>query len=386
MPVLPEREQCCGCTACMNVCPKQCIKMENDKYGFAYPVVWKSSECIQCGACTNRCPVISENDVEHNCPEAFAAYSINEQIRMKSSSGGVFTEAAKYVLEQQGVVYGAAFNENFVVHHIRVEKIEELSKLRGAKYSESFLGNTYSEILKTLKNDQYVLFSGTPCQVAGLKSFLKRDYDHLLCIDFVCHGVPSPKVWEEYVKLRRKEDAAGSKTVQINLRDKSTGWSRYRYSSYFKYEDGHERKLMNTQNLFMKLFIGDYVSRNSCENCQFKGYHRVSDLTLGDFWGIWDIIPEMDDDKGTSLVLLQSLRGKEVWNEIKKRLIIKEVTLEQASCQNPSMIKSSEANRDRQKVLEQICNGKIELCEKLFDEKKSFMNRIIRWKSERKNR
>lgn len=378
MSNLLDNVNCTGCTACMSICPRQCIDMKKDNNGFTYPIIANPSLCINCGACNLICPVSNKNNYTNiNLPIAYAAFSINEAMRMESSSGGIFSEIANVILEKGGVVYGAAYNKAFDVYHYCVDNPEELYKIRGAKYTESDLKNTFSEILKRIKNGQYVLFSGTPCQVAGLKSFVKKDYENLICIDFVCHGVPSPMVWKEYIKYRSMEDVNGGKPIRINLRAKNTGWSQYQYSNVFEYANGKQHSALSSQSLFMKLFVGDYISRLSCENCKFKGYSRVSDITLGDFWGIWDIDPEMDDNKGTSVVLIQSEKGKRLWEEIKGKIKYKQVTLEQASQYNPSMLVASKAKQNREDVLERIRTGKISSCEELFVQKApSFSDRV----------
>lgn len=377
MPNLALREECVGCTACAQACPKQCIEMKKDFEGFRYPKITCIEECINCGMCEKACPILNVNHDESKLPTAYAALSKNESIRTDSSSGGIFTELATSILLQNGVVYGAAYNEQFDIEHICVESVDDLSKLRGAKYAQSNLGNCFTDIFARLKEGQRILFSGSPCQVAGLKAFLKKDYENLICVDFVCHGVPSPMAWKEYVSYRAKEDADGTLPKAINLRSKDTGWSRYQYSNVFEYEDGKKHSALSSQSLFMKLFVGDYISRPSCENCKFKGYSRVSDITLGDFWGIWDINPEMDDNKGTSVILIQSDKGQALWNEISDRIVCKEVTLEQASLQNPSMLTPSKANPKREEVLELIREGRIEECEALFVQPKvSMLSRI----------
>lgn len=375
-------ENCMGCTACEESCPQNCITMHLDKEGFLYPCINDSSKCTDCKLCKKVCPVLNMLLVSENKPKAYAAWSCNAKIRAESSSGGVFSELAKIVFFQNGAVLGAAYDENFVVKHICIETEEELLKLRGAKYAQSDLGNSFIEIRNRLKNNQKVLFSGTPCQVAGLKSFLRRDYDNLICVDFVCHGVPSPMAWKEYVKYRSQIDASGQLPEKINLRSKKSGWSRYRYSNLYEYPDGNVYTALSGNDLYMKLFVGDYISRESCSNCQFKGYSRVSDITLGDFWGIWDIDPEMDDDKGTSLVLVQSEKGRKIFSEITDRICSKEMTLQQASMQNPSLIKSSPAKANRQEVLDMIREGRIGELENLFPkpqkEKMSLLRRIAR--------
>lgn len=381
MPSLAEPNLCVGCSACASICPKRCIEMEKDPDGFVYPNLIHPTNCVDCSMCERVCPVLSQNVKNNNdLPSAYAAFTKDDSIRLDSSSGGIFTELAKRIIAQNGVVYGAAYDEKFAVYHCCVDKIDDLQKLRGAKYAESNLGSSFAEILDRLKHGQLVLFSGTPCQVAGLKSFVRKDYNNLICIDFVCHGVPSPMVWKSYVEYRSREDADGKLPYYINLRSKETGWSKYQYSNVFEYENGKKHSALSSQSLFMKLFVGDYISRPSCSDCKFKGYNRVSDITLGDFWGIWDIEPEMDDNKGTSVVLVHSEKGQKLWQDINPPIKCKEVSLEQASQQNSSMLIPSEANPNRELVLEKIHNGEIETCEELFavsiPQKVSFLTRV----------
>ena len=276
-----------------------------------------------------------------------------------------------------GAVYGAAYNEQFDVVHICAESETELARLRGAKYVQSDLGNTLAGVKSRLEKGQQVLFSGTPCQVAGLKSFLQKDYNNLCTVDFVCHGVPSPAVWREYVKYRAQQDNGGRLPTFINMRSKETGWSRYRYSNLFHYQNGSYR-VRSDESLFMKLFVGDFISRESCANCHFKGFNRCSDLTIGDFWGIWDIAPEMDDDAGISVILCQSARGAELLNEITENLILREVRLEEASQYNSSILTSSPANPKRQTALDTIKKGNIAECEGWFQPPKRTLMQKLR--------
>lgn len=288
---------------------------------------------------------------------SYAVYINDTELRLESSSGGVFSELAKLILNQNGFVYGAAYDEKCMVKHICIDKPEDLQKLRGAKYVQSSLGNCYQDIKKKLESSREVLFSGTPCQVVGLKNFLGKDYDHLICIDFVCHGVPLPAVWEKYIQYRMRIDQEEKFPTYINMRNKETGWSRYAYSVEFRYADGKSYISKNTDDLFMKLFVNNYILCKACGNCKFKGYERISDITLGDFWGIWDIAPEMDDNKGTSLVLIHSERGMQLLDSISEKIRIKPVTLEQASRMNQSLIKISLHHKDREKVLNIIYRG-----------------------------
>ena len=201
MPNLADKAACVGCTACASVCPNNCIEMREDSDGFLYPEINLQKGCVECRRCETVCPVLGKS-FSGELPIAYAAISLDESIRMKSSSGGLFTELAKRIIAQNGVVYGAAYDKQFKVYHYCVDNVDDLHKLRGAKYAESNLGNSFVDVLTKLKQDQIVMFSGTPCQIAGLKTFLKRDYENLYCVDFVCHGVPSPMAWRAYVEYR----------------------------------------------------------------------------------------------------------------------------------------------------------------------------------------
>ena len=224
------------------------------------------------------------------------------------------------------------------------------------------------------------MFSGTPCQVAGLKTFVKKDYENLYCIDFVCHGIPSPVAWNAYVEYRANCDSNGEKQIEINMRSKCSGWSRYKYSSVFKYKNGTEKIVSNADNLFMSLFVGGCISRPSCESCNFKGYGRTSDITIGDFWGIWDTDPEMDDDKGTSVVLVQSEKGQELMAAISDKLIAKEVELETTSRLNTSILVPSKSNKYRKAAFNRIRTGRIDTCGELLEMSNTPFINIIKGK------
>ena len=339
--------------------------MAADENGFQFPVV-DPGTCVSCGLCQRVCPVAAPREMSELLPKAYAAYIKDEVLRLDSSSGGVFSEVAKTVLARGGAIFGASYNEQFEVVHICAETEAELALLRGAKYAQSDLRNTFSQVRQRLERGQRVLFSGTPCQVGGLKSYLTKDYENLLTVDFVCHSVPSPMAWKAYVSYRAEQDNGGKLPEKINLRAKNSGWSRYRYSNLFEYAGGSVHSTLSGESLYMKLFGGGYLSRESCENCRFKGYSRVSDLTLGDFWGIWDIHPEMDDNKGTSLVLVQSDRGAAVLDQLRQRLVMKPVTLEEVSRENPAMVKAMEIQEKRQDALKQIRKSGIGECETWF--------------------
>lgn len=365
MPKLAEKEYCTGCTACASACPMGCIAMTADENGFLCPVI-DPEKCVECGLCEKSCPVLIPLGTTTALLRAYAAYTKDEAIRLDSSSGGVFTEIARTVLEDGGAVFGAAYNERFEVGHICVETERDLAGLRGAKYAQSDLRGVFTQVKECLDRGRQVLFSGTPCQVGGLIAYLRKPYENLLTVDFVCHSVPSPMAWQAYIKYRSQQDNGGELPERINLRSKETGWSQYQYSNLFEYADGKKHTARSGESLYMKLFVGGYISRESCANCQFKGYRRISDLTIGDFWGIWDVAPEMDDNKGTSVVLIQSERGAEVMEHLKDKLAQKPVTLEEASQQNSAMLTPMAAKDKRSEALECIRAGKFPYCEKWF--------------------
>lgn len=356
MPKLAEPHLCTGCTACAAACPRGCIAMTADADGFLHPAVDENA-CIGCGLCERACPVLNRTELHHT-PSAFAVRSPDSDARMASSSGGVFTELARDVLAAGGAVFGAAYDESFRVVHICAEDEGGLARLRGAKYAQSDLGERFSDVKRRLDAGQKVLFSGTPCQCLGLKSFLRRDYENLLLVDLVCHSVPSPLAWEKYL-----EYISGGKTLAaVNLRSKDTGWSRYRYSNRFDFTDGTSRMDSSGESLYMKLFGGGYTTRPVCTACPAKGYARVSDLTLGDFWGIWDIAPDMDDDRGTSLVLAQTEKGRAALDRLSKQA----VSLEEASRENPAIVRAAKENPLRSQAMDLIREGDLDAAARLI--------------------
>ena len=374
-PRLADRKICTGCGACAGVCPVKCIEMKPDENGFFYPAA-DLNVCISCRACERTCPLLQPAPGSRKLPEAYAAYSLDEDVRRQSSSGGIFSEIAQEVLSEGGAVYGAAYDDGCAVYHRAVEKPGDLDLLRRAKYAESRLGNTFPEIRERLERGQTVLFSGTPCQVAGLRAFLQKDYDRLWCIDFVCHGVPSPAAWDRYIDYIGEKDGESGRPSEINMRDKISGWSRYRYSNVFRYPDGKEHRDISTQSLYMTFFINGCITRFSCGDCRFKGYGRASDITLGDFWGIWDIVPEMDDDQGISAVLIHTEKGREIWGRIRNRIRAREVSLEESSSQNPAMTVSAVLHSDREKILKVIREKGFEKAVPLLSLKRPVWKRI----------
>lgn len=336
---------CTGCHACANICPKNCISMIGNNEGFLYPKI-DQNQCIECGQCEKVCPVINKPIVSKKTV-AVAVKNIIDEERNKSSSGGVFSLLANFVLSKGGVVVGAAYDENFLVRHIIIENADQIRLLQGAKYSQSRIGNSYFEIKKFLQSGRVVLFSGTPCQCSGLINYLGKDYENLVMIDLICHGVPSPKVWQLYIDFRSSKENNGNRPITINMRSKISGWSRYGYSTEFDYGNGYVTRIHNSQDLFMKIFVGNLCLRNSCSNCIEKGTERCSDFTIGDYWGVWNQYPEIDDDKGVSIVFIHSEKGKKILQMLKDKIVCVKVDLDTSYKENPSMVLSSKAHENR---------------------------------------
>jgi coenzyme F420-reducing hydrogenase beta subunit len=350
---IKTKKDCVGCYACANICPENCILMLSDEEGFWYPEV-DYSKCFKCAKCINVCPIINyktiKNETIKDDPVAYACMNKNESIRLESSSGGLFTVIAERVIKNEGVVFGAGFNKNFEVVHSYVESKEELEKFRGSKYVQSKIGDTYKQARDILEKGRNVLFTGTPCQIGGLQAFLKKSYENLLCVDIICHGVPSPVLWKKYIKYR--EEKAGSSTQRIAFRRKDEGWKRFSVSFLFK--NNTEYRKTHDKDLYMRAFLKDVCLRPSCYGCRFKTLYRQSDITLADFWGIQNIFPEMDDDKGISLIFVNSTAGRVMFEQIKDKILCKEVNINEAVKYNSAAIKSVEYNPKRKNFFNEI--------------------------------
>lgn len=316
-----NRKNCSGCGACASSCPIHCIEMSEDAEGFIYPKV-DAARCVDCRVCEKVCPIINPTVNDKGMPDTYYAVNKNDKIRMRSSSGGVFSALAEHILANGGTVFGAVFKEDFSgVCHTRADNVEKLSKMRGSKYIQSSIGNSYLDAKTMLDSGKTVLFTGTPCQVAGLKAYLGKEYENLFTQDFICHGVPSPKVWRNYADLQRKK--AHGQISGVAFRNKTTGWKNYSLSIDFNNKRHRTSNLH--KDLFMRGFLSNLYLRPSCYNCSFRGENRMSDISLADFWGLSAVLPEKDDDKGASLVLVNSSKGDELIKAIGEKLDIKEV-------------------------------------------------------------
>ena len=344
-----DKVNCCGCGACEQSCPLNCIHMISDQEGFFYPEV-DFAVCVNCGLCEQSCP-ISNTIMTEKLSDSYVAYNKDQGIRMASSSGGIFSPLCESVLEAGGFVFGVSFDEDFFAIHRRVDVKEELSSIRGSKYLQSRLNNTYIEIKKLLDKGEKVLFSGTGCQVAGLKTFLKDDYSNLLTVDVICHGVPSPKLWQRFIK--EKEKTFGSKLKEVSFRKKITGWKSY--SIYMEFESSEVYSQLFTKDSYMQMFLKDICLRPSCHKCRFKAINSRADITLGDCWGIERNMPDLDDDKGCSLIIVHTINGANLLLNIKHQLIIKKIDLSKVS--QPMISESVLAHPNRRKYFAALERG-----------------------------
>lgn len=316
-----DKTKCYGCGACKSVCPRDAIVMQEDEKGFLFPKIIKE-KCINCGLCENLCFQKQEQSLKETM--SYAVKNKDENIRIKSSSGGTFTAISEYVLKEDGVIYGAIYGEGFEVVHKRVTTEAELEELRGSKYVQSNLGESFKQIKDDLKDGKKVLFVGTPCQVYGLSKCLKQnERENLIMVDLICHGVPSPKLWKNYVEYLEKEYKSPLK--YFTFRNKEEGWRGYHLLA--KFQNGKESKSRKVYS-FLNIFGSDIALRESCYHCPFSTTQRISDMTIGDFWGVEKALPEFDDNKGISLMLIHSEKGLRIFREIEKQLSYKKTSIQ----------------------------------------------------------
>lgn len=329
---IQNKKDCCGCEACASICPIHCIEMKKDEEGFAYPFV-ESEKCINCGSCENVCPVKKDKPYG-SVKEAYVVQDKRNDVRESSSSGGAFTAIAEYVIAQGGTVYGAAYDNNYYVYHVGVKKSEGLKKFRGSKYVQSAVTGVYAEIKGHLMNNEWVLFSGTPCQVAGLKSYLKKEWDKLVTIDIACHGVPSPKLWKKYLDWWREYKKCNINYVEF--RSKKYGYSGSTMRLVF--EDGSEYSREPLLQFYKNTMFAGLSMRPSCHECYFKSAVRASDFTIFDCWDVNIFCQEMDDDRGTTALLIQTDKARAILPEISKNWKIYSVDAERLIYSDGDMI------------------------------------------------
>lgn len=341
---ITDKSKCCGCTACKSICPKQAIIMKEDEEGFLYPIIDKT-KCVNCGLCDKVCPINNSKE-EKKEQHAYIFQNINNEIRRESTSGGAFTAIAEYVIKNNGIVYGAIFDENYKVIHTGIDKIEELYKFRNSKYVQSEIGNCYSEVKQNLNNDRVVCFSGTSCQIEGLKNFLGKDYENLLLVDVVCRAVPSPLIWKKYLNLRQKQYKNISK---IMFRDKYYG---YKYSNLSIYNKDNDKRQEYHKGVdsdpYLRAFFSNICDRQSCYDCKFKKLHRESDITIWDCFDVEKYNKEFDDDKGTNRILTHTKKGDNIIRELAKVNKVEEIDVEKATKGFLAIFQSVKMNKRRE--------------------------------------
>jgi len=338
---IKEKYNCCGCSACVQICPKQCISLSADNEGFLYPQV-DTAACINCGLCEKVCPVINQNEPRKPL-EVYAAKNTNEEIRLKSSSGGIFTLLAEHIISEGGVVFGARFNEDWEVVHDYTETVEGLELFRGSKYVQSIIGENFKKAKNFLDEGRKILFSGTPCQVAGLKKFLRKEYENLLTVEVVCHGVPSPMVWHDYLDYRRAKHATGKNSVSsfinelpvitgISFRDKTWGWKKFGFRICYAASKAAENTVSESvsnvnceitpfnEDIFMKGFLNNLYLRPSCYHCAARQGKSGADISIADYWGVQKFYLTFDDNKGTCAVMTNTLKGLQYYGLIKSKV------------------------------------------------------------------
>lgn len=342
IPVLyNEKKDCCACGACLNVCPKQAISMIEDACGFRYPQI-DDNLCVRCGRCKQVC-AFQSSKVENSPVKVFAGVAKDESIRKASASGGIFAAIAKKALEEGYMVYGAVLQPDFYVKHVGIKSIEELGKIQGSKYTQSDIGRTYSEVKEYLAQGKKVLFSGTPCQIDGLYGFLGKDNENLVTIDIICHGVPSNKMFIDYIKT------LGDDVSSFVFRDKSIGWG-INGSAFI---NGKKKRIWQSSSSYLYYFTKGWIYRENCYQCKYTCSHRPGDITLGDYWGIEKQHPEYlgkdgwDEAIGISVIIANTEKGENVLNGLNCVLDLKESTFKKASEANQQLrLPSNPGKRD----------------------------------------
>lgn len=353
MPLLASSETCTGCAACANICPHSAIVMTPDAEGFLYPTI-DSSKCVECKLCEKRCPaIVPLTEMGTASPKTYAVW--DEQDRYVSSSGGAFSSFAKYVLAEKGIVFGASFDERMHCRHTEIQSMEELPALRGSKYVQSEIGDTFKRIRSYLKENRKVLFCGTPCQVAGLKSFLGKRDENLLTLDLVCHGVPSDAIFQSYLKKISSRFAADVNGCEFRQRD---GWGK----TPFVAVSGKLRPVYGVDAIYMEAFNASAIFRKCCYNCQYTCLPRAGECTLGDFWGIghYGIPFRHDTLKGVSLVLANNERGERMLHRL-RNCFIEERTLDEALIENHNLKYPSAKHPYRENIIEEFLNPAVSL-------------------------
>ena len=359
-------EKCTACGACVQRCPKNCIELQKDENGFLYPNV-NTTECIDCGLCNKVCPIGKPSN-ETKKPLAYACANIEDSMLLQATSGGAFGAIAIYVLENKGVVYGCAYTEHLQATHIKIDSVDSLYRLFGSKYVQSNTRNTYKECEEDLKLGKQVLYSGTPCQIAGLKKYLQRDYSNLITVDLVCHGVSSQAYFDKCIAFLEKQEKA--ECINYNFRSKkNAGWSAAGVAT-FKNKKGKvfdKKQYYFSNYYYYYYYLGCSIYRDSCYSCEYANLNRVGDFTLGDFWGVEGLSIPFNVEKGCSLVLLNSDKAVEIFEKL--NLNKYQVSLEVATKYNKQLVAPSVARYNRDELLREYREQEASTIQKNFKKK-----------------
>lgn len=336
---------CTGCAACQNACGVGAIELIADREGFVYPYV-DQNKCIQCGKCATSCPSLHGPDQSRYFqPEVYAAWNKDEAVRVLSTSGGVFTAFAEAIIRQGGAVAGAFYAEDFRICHGVIHSMDEIPRLRQSKYAQSWIGDTYKQVRKLLQGGKTVLFCGTPCQSAGLQRFLGRDYENLYCCDFICRGVISPKVYEKFLKDMKPAEEA--ELDRVHFKNKEFGWNRF--STKLTFRDGSVYHKDRNEDFYMRGYLQyNLYLRPSCHHCQYKTVPRISDVSLGDFWGVGNYDARLDNEQGTSAVLVNSKKGQALLNLAQEQLELHRRSVEEVMAGNYCLLNVAEPGKYRE--------------------------------------
>lgn len=340
--VLENIEECCGCGVCRNACIRECIEMIPDVEGFVYPHIDKN-RCVECGVCLKVCPVLNRREIVNDDACAFLVRNRDKQLRLSSTSGGAFPAIASYILDRGGYVFGVEFDEKFHVRHSYIDSYDDIVRFNRSKYVQSDMGLMYRKVKEILEKDNFVLFTGTPCQCEGLFCYLKKDYDKLYTMDLFCKGVPSPKVWETYLGFHQARNSSG--ISQIRFREKTYGYGSA--TMHVVYNDGREYDEPYDVDPMLLFYNKELISRPSCYQCKFKGKSKRCDFTVGDYFYIAGAAPSMDDGAGVTVLCVNTLKGRKAFEAISRKLDVVALDYENDNVLNAGMMVNSPISNDR---------------------------------------
>lgn len=366
--------KCCGCRSCEQSCPVSAITFHENDEGFLYPQI-DFEKCVSCGLCIKKCPV-AQPEYQDFVQKGYAAYLNNRDALRKSASGGMFFAIAQYVLENGGIVFGCAETVPGNVKHIMIDNVSDLPLLQGSKYVESNIQNAYSQVKEQLKNEKVVLFSGTPCQVAGLKKFVGNN-DKLFCVDIICHGVPSRKMYNNYLEWFENKNSCKVKEYYFRSKEKND-WSLTYRAVVEKNNKEKVYEAIASIDPYYHHFLRGYTYRESCYQCEYAKPQRASDLTIGDFWGIEKVTPEFMNIDGVSAVLINSEVGEKLLNAVSDKIISKSVDIEQIITNNGQLQKPSQKPNMRDYIYEELNQNGFNFIANKYKEKKEVLIDSIR--------